>query len=40
MSELVVRRLPFSFDGIPFDWHPQNASFSMMVNAVTFQDRI
>lgn len=37
MNNLVVRKLPFDFDGVPFNWHPDNAPFAMMKNAVTFQ---
>ena len=37
MSDLVLRKLPFDFDGVAFDWHPENPAFSMMMNAVTFQ---
>ncbi len=37
MSDLVVRKLPFNFDGVEFDWHPGNQPFGMMMNAVTFQ---
>ena len=37
MSNLVVRKLPFNFDGVAFDWHPGNQPFAMMMNAVTFQ---
>ncbi len=37
MHDLVARKLPFSFDGVPSDWHPRNAAFSMIMNAVTFQ---
>ncbi len=37
MSDLVLRKLPFNFDGVAFDWHPGNQPFAMMMNAVTFQ---
>ena len=38
MSDLVVRKLQFNFDGVEFDWHPGNQPFGMMMmNAVTFQ---
>ena len=37
MSDLAVRKLPFNFDDVAFDWNPANGPFSMMMNAVTFQ---
>jgi predicted metal-dependent hydrolase len=37
MSDLVVRKLPFDFEGVDFNWHPANSPFAMMMNAVTFQ---
>ncbi len=37
MSDLVVRKLPFKFDDVAFDWHPGNQPFAMMMNAVTVQ---
>ena len=37
MSDLVLRKLPFDFEGVAFNWHPENPAFSMMMNAVTFQ---
>lgn len=37
MSDLIVRKLPFDFEGVPFNWLPGNVPFGMMMNAVTFQ---
>lgn len=37
MSDLVMRKIPFHFEQVPFDWHPGNQPFSMMMNAVSFQ---
>ncbi len=37
MSDLVLRRIPFNFDDVEFVWNPGNPTFSMMMNAVTFQ---
>lgn len=37
MSDLVLRKLPFNFDDVAFDWHPANPPISMMMNSVSFQ---
>ena len=37
MGDLMVRKLPFNFDDVAFDWHPGNQPFAMMMNAVTVQ---
>lgn len=37
MNDLVVRRIPFHFDGVEVLWNPENPTFSMMMNGVTFQ---
>ncbi|MEQ8280704.1 MAG: metal-dependent hydrolase [Deltaproteobacteria bacterium] len=36
MSDLVVRRLPFEFDGVRFLWNPNNPGFSMWGNSISF----
>ncbi len=37
MSELVVRRLPFRFDGVDFIWNRARPAFSVLGNTVSFQ---
>jgi predicted metal-dependent hydrolase len=37
MTNLIVRKIPFEFEGSQFIWNPANPSFSTMMNAVTFQ---
>jgi predicted metal-dependent hydrolase len=37
MTDLVVRKMPFEFDGAPFLFNPANPAFSVMLNAITFQ---
>ena len=37
MTNLVVRKVPFEFEGCDFIWNPANPGFSVMMNAVTFQ---
>ncbi len=37
MSELVVRKIPFCFDGVEFIWNPQNPEFSLLANVLSFQ---
>jgi predicted metal-dependent hydrolase len=37
MTNLVIRKLPFEFDGVDFIWNPANPAFAVMMNAVTFQ---
>lgn len=36
MASLVVRRLPFDFEGVRFLWNPDNPGFSMWGNAISF----
>lgn len=37
MSDLVVRKIPFAFDGVEFFWHPGNPEFSFLMNLLSFQ---
>jgi predicted metal-dependent hydrolase len=37
MTSLVIRKIPFEFEGAPFIWNPSNPGFSAMMNAITFQ---
>ena len=37
MTNLVVRQIPFDFEGAEFIWNPSNPAFSVMMNAITFQ---
>lgn len=37
MANLVVRKLPFDFDGVEFLWNPANPAFSIFGNAMSFQ---
>lgn len=37
MSDLVLRKPPFRFDGVPFMWNPKNPQFSLMMNLISFQ---
>ena len=37
MSDLVLRKPPFRFDGVDFIWNPDNPDFSVLANAVSFQ---
>lgn len=36
MSDLQVRRIPFTFDGVDFLWNPHNKAFSVFVNSISF----
>lgn len=36
MSELQVRQLPFTFDGVEFVWNPANPAFSVFANFISF----
>ena len=36
MSDLQVRQLPFTFDGVEFVWNPANPAFSVFTNCVSF----
>jgi hypothetical protein len=35
MSDLVMQKIPFNFDGVELLWKPDNPTFSMMMNSVT-----
>lgn len=37
MTDLILRRIPFHFDGVDFLWNPSNPAFSIMMNSITFQ---
>ena len=36
MSDLVVRHIPFTFDGVEFLWNRANPEFSVFINALSF----
>ncbi|HVV38636.1 MAG TPA: metal-dependent hydrolase [Acidimicrobiales bacterium] len=36
MSDLQVRRIPFTFDDVDFHWNPSNKAISVFVNAISF----
>lgn len=36
MSDLKIRKIAFSFDGVPFIWNPENPSFSLGMNILSF----
>ncbi|WP_167855022.1 metal-dependent hydrolase [Mangrovimicrobium sediminis] len=36
MQELVIRKIPFDFDGVPFLWNPDNPRFALDMNKVSF----
>ena len=36
MTDLKIRKIPFSFDGAPFIWNPQNPGFSVAMNKLSF----
>jgi len=36
MSDLTIRKIPFSFDGVSFLWNPENPGFSLMMNQISF----
>jgi predicted metal-dependent hydrolase len=36
MSDLVVRHIPFTFDGVEFIWNRANPDFSVFINALSF----
>lgn len=36
MSNLEVRKIPFSFDGAEFIWNPERPAFSVMMNQISF----
>ena len=36
MSQLQVRQIPFSFDGVEFMWNPSNPTFSILANCGSF----
>jgi predicted metal-dependent hydrolase len=37
MSDLVLRRPPFRYDGVDFLWNADNPAFSVLANSVSFQ---
>lgn len=37
MTELVLRKIPFEFEGAEFIWNRANPAFAVMMNAITFQ---
>lgn len=37
MNDLVLRKIPFNFDGVEFMWNPENPAFAITLNTVTFQ---
>jgi predicted metal-dependent hydrolase len=37
MTSLVIRKIPFEFEGAEFIWNPSNPGFAVMMNAITFQ---
>lgn len=36
MTDLKIRRIPFSFDGVAFIWNPENPGFSIAMNTLSF----
>jgi predicted metal-dependent hydrolase len=36
MSDLQIRQIPFSFDGVEFLWNPANPAFSVLTNCGSF----
>ena len=36
MSDLKIRRIPFSFEGVAFIWNPENLGFSAAMNTLSF----
>ena len=36
MSDLVVRHIPFEFDGVEFIWNPANPQFALAMNILSF----
>ena len=36
MTDLKIRRIPFSFEGVPFIWNPANPGFSIAMNKLSF----
>jgi hypothetical protein len=36
MAELKIRRIPFSFEDVPFLWNPANPGFSIAMNKLSF----
>lgn len=37
MSNLIVRQIPFEFDGVDFIWNPRNPEFALFANILSFQ---
>lgn len=36
MSDLIVRHIPFAFEGVDFMWNPTNPEFAVAMNALSF----
>ena len=36
MTDLKIRRIPFSFEDVPFVWNPENPGFSISMNKLSF----
>ncbi|TVV76771.1 metal-dependent hydrolase [Sphingomonas solaris] len=36
MTDLKIRRIPFSFEDVPFIWNPENPGFSIAMNKLSF----
>lgn len=36
MTDLKIRRIPFSFEDVPFLWNPENPGFSIAMNKLSF----
>lgn len=36
MTDLKIRRIPFSFENVPFIWNPENPGFSIAMNKLSF----
>jgi predicted metal-dependent hydrolase len=36
VTDLKIRRIPFSFENVPFIWNPENPGFSMAMNKLSF----
>lgn len=37
MTELVLRKISFDFDDVPFIWNPENPEFSLLANVLSFE---
>jgi len=36
MSNLIVRKIPFEFEGVDFLWNPKHTQFSVLINLISF----